>query len=194
QAHVDAESGLDGGVDLGLTRAGRAAAAEHVRGEFGEPIELVDVWVLHGEPGRQGRTFEDSCKNSPRSGSGCAVDAPTFDLWPATTDHCAMRQHPPPDDIPDALAPPPSRSQRRREALDVLKLAQALAAMSDAELAPLPLDDELRAEVRRTRAVTQPIARKRQTQYLAKQLRKLDDDARQAIRAALDHDRALRHR
>ncbi len=105
-----------------------------------------------------------------------------------------MRQHPPPDDIPDALAPPPSRSQRRREALDVLKLAQALAAMSDAELAPLPLDDELRAEVRRTRAVTQPIARKRQTQYLAKQLRKLDDDARQAIRAALDHDRALRHR
>ena len=83
----------------------------------------------------------------------------------------------------------PSRSQLRREALDVLKLAQALAAMSDAQLAHVPLDDDLRAEVQRTRAVTQQIARKRQTQYLAKQLRKLDDGELEAIRAALEHDR-----
>jgi len=83
----------------------------------------------------------------------------------------------------------PSRSQLRREALDVLKLAQALAAMSDAQLVRVPLEDDLRAEVQRTRAVTQQIARKRQTQYLAKQMRKLDDEALEAIRAALEHDR-----
>ncbi|HEY7872274.1 MAG TPA: ribosome biogenesis factor YjgA [Rudaea sp.] len=83
----------------------------------------------------------------------------------------------------------PSRSQRRREALDVLKLAQQLAVLSDAQLAPLPLDDDLRAEVRRTRAVKQQIARKRAEQFLAKQLRKLDDAQLEAIRAALEHDR-----
>ena len=82
-----------------------------------------------------------------------------------------------------------SRSQLRREALDVLKLAQTLAALSDAQLAPLPLDDALREEVQRTRAVKQQIARKRQSQYLAKQMRKLDDAQLEAIRAALEHDR-----
>jgi len=88
----------------------------------------------------------------------------------------------------------PSRSQRRREALDVLKLAQTLAALSDAQLARVPLADDLRAEVQRTRAVTQQIARKRQSQYLAKQMRKLDDAELDAIRAALEHDREHAHR
>src|SRR6185312_2659786 len=83
----------------------------------------------------------------------------------------------------------PSRSQLRREALDLLKLAQTLAALADAQLAPLPLDDALREEVQRTRAVKQQIARKRQSQYLAKQMRKLDDAQLEAIRAALEHDR-----
>jgi len=83
----------------------------------------------------------------------------------------------------------PSRSQRRREALDVLKLAQTLASLSDAQLAHVPLHDDLRAEVVRTRAVTQQIARKRQTQFLAKQLRKLDEAEIEPIRAALEHDR-----
>jgi ribosome-associated protein len=88
----------------------------------------------------------------------------------------------------------PSRSQLRREALDVLKLAQTLAALSDAQLARVPLTDDLRAEVQRTRAVTQQIARKRQSQYLAKQMRKLDDSELDAIRATLEHDREHAHR
>ncbi len=83
----------------------------------------------------------------------------------------------------------PSRSQRRREALDVLKLAQVLAALSDSQLALLPLDDDLRAEIAGTRAVSQQIARKRAEQFLAKQLRKLDDPQLAPLRAALDHDR-----
>ena len=87
-----------------------------------------------------------------------------------------------------------SRSALRRQALDVLKLAHSLAELSDAQLATVPLSDDLLGEVRRTRAVRQQIARKRQTQYLAKQLRKLDDDALAAIRAALEHDRGLARR
>lgn len=83
----------------------------------------------------------------------------------------------------------PSRSQLRREALDVLKLAQTLAGLSDAQLSHVPLDDDLLDEIRRARAVTQQIARKRQIQYLAKQLRKLDDEELEPIRARLDNDR-----
>ena len=82
-----------------------------------------------------------------------------------------------------------SRSQLRREALDVLKLAGQLAELSDAQLAQVPLSEDLRGEVRRTRAVTQQIARKRQTQFLAKQMRKLEDVELDAIRAALEHDK-----
>lgn len=81
-----------------------------------------------------------------------------------------------------------SRSQKRREALDVLKLAHALVELSDAQLARVPLSDELRDEVVRARAITQQIARKRQTQFLAKQLRRREDEL-EPIRAILDHDR-----
>ena len=81
-----------------------------------------------------------------------------------------------------------SRSQKRREALDVLKLAHALVDLSDAQLARVPLSDELRDEVIAARAVTQQIARKRQTQFLAKQLRRREDEL-EPIRAALENDR-----
>ncbi|HEX4480281.1 MAG TPA: ribosome biogenesis factor YjgA [Rudaea sp.] len=83
----------------------------------------------------------------------------------------------------------PSRSQMRREALDVLKLAQTLTSLSDAQLSHVPLDEHLLVEIRRARAVTQQIARKRQIQFLAKQLRRLDDEELEPIRARLDNDR-----
>jgi len=95
-------------------------------------------------------------------------------------------------ELPDEPLPP-SRSQQRREALEIFKLAETLANLSDAELGRVPLDDELREEVLRTRAVTSHIARKRQTQYLAKQLRKLGDEALDPIRRALDRDRVQAH-
>lgn len=95
-----------------------------------------------------------------------------------------MHDHETPDDFDG-----PSRSQQRRDALAVLKLAETLSTLSDAQLARVPLDDDLREEVRRTRAVTQQIARKRQNQFLAKQMRRLDEDALDAIRAALADDR-----
>jgi ribosome-associated protein len=88
---------------------------------------------------------------------------------------------------------PPSRSRQRRDALEVLKLAEMLAALSDAELSRVPLDEDILLEVRRTRGVTSHIARKRATQFLAKQLRKLDEETLAPIRAALEHDRAKAH-
>jgi ribosome-associated protein len=83
----------------------------------------------------------------------------------------------------------PSRSQQRRDALAILKLAESLATLSDAQLARVPLADDLLEEVRRTRAMTQQIARKRQTQFLAKHMRRLEDDEIAAIRLVLDSDR-----
>jgi ribosome-associated protein len=93
----------------------------------------------------------------------------------------------PPQD--DEATDAPSRSQLRREALDVLRLAHALVELTDTQLGHVPLGEDLLNEVRRARAVTQQIARKRQTQFLAKQLRKLDDADQDAIRAALENDR-----
>jgi ribosome-associated protein len=82
-----------------------------------------------------------------------------------------------------------SRSQLRREALDVLKLALTLVDLSEAQLAHIPLSDAVREEVLRASAVRQQIARKRQAQFVAKQLRRLDNEEIEAIRAALDHDK-----
>jgi len=84
----------------------------------------------------------------------------------------------------------PSRSQRRREALEVLELAQRLMETGEAQLAKLPLDEDLRALVRDSQRITQQIARKRQTQFLAKNLRREDDAALEALRSALDHAKA----
>lgn len=102
--------------------------------------------------------------------------------------------HDPHDDGPLDERLEPSRSQLRREALDVFKLAEALAASSEAQLARVPLEDDIREEVRRTRSTTSHIARKRQAQFLAKQMRKLDADAIEAIRTALGTDRDKAHR
>ncbi len=84
--------------------------------------------------------------------------------------------------------PEPSRSQRRRDALAVFDLAEALVALSDAQLEQLPLADDLRALVVESRRITRHVARKRQLQYLAKHLRRREDEL-PPIRAALEHDR-----
>ncbi|MEO8010244.1 MAG: ribosome biogenesis factor YjgA [Dokdonella sp.] len=88
----------------------------------------------------------------------------------------------------------PSRSHQRREALAVLKLAEALTALTDAQLARVPLDDNILDEVRRARATHQQVARKRQIQYVAKHMRRLEDDEIAAIRLVLDSDRQQSNR
>ena len=80
----------------------------------------------------------------------------------------------------------PSRSHRRREALDVLQLAQALMAAPAGLLAKVELAEDLAGLVDESRRIHSHGARKRQAQFLAKQLRRLDGDELEAIRAVLD--------
>lgn len=79
-----------------------------------------------------------------------------------------------------------SRSQQRREALDVLALAQRLADLSASQLAKLPVPEPLRPHIEETRRITSHIARKRQMAFLAKQMRREDEETLDAIRDALD--------
>lgn len=80
----------------------------------------------------------------------------------------------------------PSRSQQRRDALEVLDLARQLSQLTPQQLDRLPIPDTLRPHIDDTRRITSHIAHKRQLQYLAKQMRKEDEDALHAIRDALD--------
>lgn len=84
----------------------------------------------------------------------------------------------------------PSRSQKRREALAVFDLGEKLVALTESQLAKVPLPDALRDLVRESRRITSPGARKRQLQFLAKHMRREDGDTLEAIRRALEHDRA----
>jgi ribosome-associated protein len=80
-----------------------------------------------------------------------------------------------------------SRSQKRREALDVLAMAGKLMDTGASALSMLPMPDELRALVVDSQRITSHIARKRQMQWLAKQMRREDDEVLEALRAALEH-------
>ncbi len=82
-----------------------------------------------------------------------------------------------------------SRSQQRRDALAVLALAERLLELGDGQLAQVPMPEQLRELVRDSRRITAQIARKRQLQFLAKTMRKEDDEVIAAIRNALERDR-----
>ncbi|MGO1540800.1 MAG: ribosome biogenesis factor YjgA [Luteimonas sp.] len=80
----------------------------------------------------------------------------------------------------------PSRSQQRREALEVRALGEKLVALSPTQLGKLPIPDDLLPHILETQKITSHIARKRQLQFLAKQMRREDDETLHAIRDALD--------
>ncbi|RDY69634.1 ribosome biogenesis factor YjgA [Lysobacter soli] len=82
----------------------------------------------------------------------------------------------------------PSRSQNRREALEVLALGEKLVALTEAQLAKLPVPDSLLPHIREAKRITAHIAHKRQLAFLAKQMRREDDEVLEAIRDALDED------
>lgn len=87
----------------------------------------------------------------------------------------------------------PSRSMEKREALDVLALAKELAALPARELDRVPLSEALRTQVLEAQRITANVAHKRQVQFLAKQMRKHDDEL-PAIRTALEAPKAERRR
>ena len=83
----------------------------------------------------------------------------------------------------------PSRSARRREALDVLAFAKQLVELPPSRVAKLELPDDVREEITNVRKITSHIARKRQLAHLAKLMRAQDEEAFAPARAALANDR-----
>ncbi len=83
----------------------------------------------------------------------------------------------------------PTRTQQRREALAVLALAGQLVELPPARLDKLELPEDVRAEIAQTRRITSHVARKRQLAYLAKIMRRYEDDAFDSVRAALGENR-----
>ena len=81
-----------------------------------------------------------------------------------------------------------SRSENRREALEVLALGEKLVSLTEAQLAKLPVPESLLPHIRECKRITSHIAHKRQLAFLAKQMRREDDEVLHAIRDALDEN------
>ena len=79
-----------------------------------------------------------------------------------------------------------SRSQNRREALEVLALGETLVELTPAQLARLPIPEGMLEHIEYTKRITSHGARKRQLAFLAKQMRREEDETLEAIRDALD--------
>lgn len=94
---------------------------------------------------------------------------------------------------PDEFYGGPSRSMQRRDALDILALAGALMELSPGALSRVPLSDALRSQVDFARSITAHIARKREMQFLAKHLRKAEDEL-PAIRDAVGDVKEIKRR
>lgn len=67
-----------------------------------------------------------------------------------------------------------SRSQLRREAQAVFALARDLVALAPGKLAAIPLPESIRDALEKARRIKQHVARKRETQHVAKLLREID--------------------
>jgi len=80
----------------------------------------------------------------------------------------------------------PSRSEQRREALDIRSLGEKLVALAPAHLARLPIPEGLLEHIHDTQRITSHIAHKRQLQFLAKQMRRESDETLDAIRDAME--------
>lgn len=95
-------------------------------------------------------------------------------------------------DLP-AVADEPSRSALKREADAVFELARELVELTATQRARVPLDDGLIAQIAQCHKVTSHIAHRRELMFLAKQLRKREDEL-PAIRAAVDVPKEERQR
>lgn len=95
-------------------------------------------------------------------------------------------------DQPDREDLPPSRSQVRREALDVLALAERLVALTPSQLAQVPLEEKILDAVHLAQKISSHIAHKRQVHFLAKLMRKIED--LEPIRLAVDKPLEVRRR
>jgi len=84
----------------------------------------------------------------------------------------------------------PSKSQRRREALEVRSLAARLIGLRPALLAQVPLDERVSEAISEAQRIRSNVARKRQLQFVAKLLR--NTDLEPIAQALHDFERAAR--
>lgn len=70
---------------------------------------------------------------------------------------------------------PPSKSQRKRDAIALQKLGEDLVQLTPAQLKQIPLPEDLLTAVRAAQAMPQRGAHKRQLQYIGKLMRQIDD-------------------
>lgn len=96
-----------------------------------------------------------------------------------------------PDDFDDR---PPSKSMRKRAAHSAQKLGERLVKMREAELAPLPLPEELREAIAEARRLTSRAALSRQHQFIGKLMRGVDIEALEAALATQDAAQRARAR
>ncbi len=79
-----------------------------------------------------------------------------------------------------------SRKQKRGEALEVLALGEKLVSLTPAQLARLPIPEDLLPHIAECKRITAHIAHKRQLAFLAKHMRREEEATLEAIRDALD--------
>lgn len=77
-----------------------------------------------------------------------------------------------PDDAPAAARP--SKTQRKKASHDLQKLGLALAALSDARLQALPLDEDLREALMAAKTIRSHEGKRRHMQYVGKLMRRAD--------------------
>jgi ribosome-associated protein len=83
----------------------------------------------------------------------------------------------------------PTRTQQRRDALAVLAFATQLSELPPSKLARAELPDDVMREIDNLRRITSHIARKRQLGFLAKVMRRHEDDAFETAKALLGENR-----
>jgi ribosome-associated protein len=75
---------------------------------------------------------------------------------------------------PGAANEPPSKSQRKRDARVLFDLGRELVGLDPARLSDMPLEPNLLEQIEIARGIRAHVARKRQLQFIAKLLRRMD--------------------
>ena len=80
-----------------------------------------------------------------------------------------------------------SKSQRKRDAHELKTLASKLIRLAPSKLAQVPLDDSVREAIKEAQSIRSNVAGKRQLQFIAKLLRRVDATE---IFASMEEDKA----
>src|SRR4051812_35968713 len=80
----------------------------------------------------------------------------------------------------------PSRTELKKESTDLQKLGEELLTLRTDLFERLALPEKLREALAELKRITNFEGRRRQLQYVGKLMRALDEETRQAARAALD--------